>query len=591
MRRFYLTSIIARIYQILPPNFRAKALITMMLLLVNSVLDLLGLGAIIPIVLVVVEENAIEKYESLGTLYSYLNFDSYTAFITVLCVGLLVVLATKSLLSILIAYMQAKFTFSLQGVLAENLYKSFYAKGLPYILKMNSAKILRNTTAVPNSFAISVILPLLGFLNEILIISAIFIGLIIYEPQVVGLLILVVGPTFGLFYYFSKNRISLYQEQLHEWAPKLAKVVFESIYGFKEVKISGTEKNFFKEHAWFKEKIIVNSTYLNTFRVVPQKVIEFSMFLGLVIIIVFGIRVYESRGELITLLGVFALSAYRVMPSINRMMVALMSVRSFDYTIKTMEKFQAWKSPDYAEQNINDTIKMEHELVVEGLSFSYADSKPVLRNVEFSLKRGEMLGIMGESGSGKSTLMNVLLGFFNPTSGHILVDKEKIDDGNLVQWQRSVGYVSQDVFMLDRTVRENVAFGVSKGEIDDNKVIRCLEMASLKATINEMEGGIYAGVGERGAKLSGGQRQRMAIARALYNDAKILFFDEATSALDNQTEREITESIQKLSQSDLTIVMIAHRVTSLKYCDRILVMNNGEIESEKAYAELLKEAS
>jgi ATP-binding cassette, subfamily B, bacterial PglK len=230
-------------------------------------------------------------------------------------------------------------------------------------------------------------------------------------------------------------------------------------------------------------------------------------------------------------------------------------------------------------------------LKLRNLSFSYENqSEPVLRDVNLEVRKGEVVGIVGESGSGKSTLMNLILGFFPVEIKQLLVNDIPLSADNLGNWQKSLGYVSQDVFMMDASIKENVAFGRELNQIDDALVWECLEKASLAKLVHGFREGLDTIVGERGGLLSGGQKQRIGIARSLYSGAQVLLFDEATSALDTETEREITESIHRLKKDNFTMIIIAHRVTSLKFCDRIIELADGRIKGEHTYQSLIEKS-
>lgn len=556
------------------------------LLAVNSGLEVAGLGAIIPLVLVVLEEGAVSSNEWLRQVNSVFHL-SENQFILLIGVSVLLFLLIKNIISIYIGYLQSKFTFELQGYFSQNLFRAFYKRGLLYFKEKNSTSVLRNINAVPSSFATGVVLPLISFLTEVIVIILVAGGLLWYDPMILGILALVIGPTFGLLYTFSKNRVKFYQEQIHALSPKLAQIAFEAIYGFTDVKITGTEEHFFERHSEIQNEMIKHYTGANTFKLVPQKVIEFSMFLGVITIMIYGIFHYNNRSELIQLIGVFALAAYRVIPSVNRFMMAIMSIKSFEYTIEVMERKDA-QSIHIANNEI-PAFQCFESLEVKGLSFSFNETTSVLKDVDFSLKKGELIGLIGESGSGKSTFMNILLGFYPIQDGVMKVNGEDLSFKDMSKWQHLIGFVSQDVFMKDASVLENIAFGVEKDEVDEVKAWECLRLASLEELIKSLPQGIHSPMGERGGQLSGGQRQRIGIARALYSGAKVLFFDEATSALDHETEQEVTEAIHHLAQSDLTMVIIAHRYTTLKYCSKILEMKNGSWYKEHTYESLMKQ--
>jgi ABC-type bacteriocin/lantibiotic exporter with double-glycine peptidase domain len=399
---------------------------------------------------------------------------------------------------------------------------------------------------------------------------------------------MIVTPAFGLFYRFTSKKSKDIAEEQHALSPLLFKNLMESVFGYVDVKMTGTEQIFFQRHRRIQTKLMRIQTLSQVLKIAPTKIIESAMFLGIVLIIVYGVYRFDDRSSLVTLLSVFAVAAYRVLPSINRILIGVVSLNSYQYTLNMIERFSNY-SEDDNNKALHKQIQFNETIEGKEIKFSYAPGKDsVLKGVNFSIKRGEVLGIIGKSGSGKSTLMNMILGFLKPTSGSVTVDGIPLEDEVMEAWRSKVGYVQQDVFLTDGTIRENVAFGQDASLIDDTKVRDALKRASLIEYVDQLPSGVNTMVGERGGNLSGGQRQRVGIARSLYYGAEVLCFDEATSALDNETEQEVTEAIHNLSQGSLTLIIIAHRVTTLKYCDRILEMENGFMSKSISYDELIR---
>ncbi|MDA7836625.1 ABC transporter ATP-binding protein/permease, partial [Salibacteraceae bacterium] len=542
-----------------------------------------------PVVLVLVKDGAIQSNTFLRLVHEWTGLMDENYFIILLCVLLLFVLVLKNIATTFITYYQAKFTFELQTFFSQNLFRAFYQRGLPYFKKMNSQNVLRNINGVPSSFSTGIVLPILNVLTEMFIVLFILAGLLYYDYKVVILIAALVIPAFGLFYSFSKNKIKHFQEDLYRLAPEMSRVSFEAIYGFTDVKVTGTEEGFFKKHKLLQEEMVGHNILVTTYKAVPPKVIEFSMFLGISVIIAYGVFTLDNRSDLIALLGLFALAAYRILPSINRFMLSIMTIKSFEYTIEVMERKDAQLGSYSTKSNKVEEIDFR-SLTLRNLSFLYENqTDPVLIEINLEVSKGEVIGIIGESGSGKSTLMNLILGFFPVQQDQLLVNGKPLNEDALASWQKSLGYVSQDVFMMDATIKENVAFGQEVDQIDDDLVWECLEKASLATFVRGFKDSINTVVGERGGLLSGGQKQRIGIARSLYSGAQVLLFDEATSALDTETEREITESIQRLKKDNFTMIMIAHRVTSLKFCDRIIELADGKIKGELTYQSLIEQ--
>jgi len=274
------------------------------------------------------------------------------------------------------------------------------------------------------------------------------------------------------------------------------------------------------------------------------------------------------------------------MPSLNRIMTGLMYLETNQVSVQNLYKHADSEQVSYNEED-QVAIDFNNELLIQNVSFQFPGTETkVLDNINIQITKGETVGIIGPSGSGKTTLLNIILRFYNEKSGQLLVDNTPLNDKNIISWRNKLGYVKQDIFLLDGSIAENIALG--DDDIDEARMESAIKQASLLEFVNEQENGWNTTIGEKGSKLSGGQRQRIGIARALYRDAEILVFDEATSALDNKTEQEVSESISNLSKTKKTIFIVAHRITTLKNCNRIYEIKNGKIDGVHSYAELIE---
>ncbi len=584
----FLAKILKDIYDLLPLNKRRQSALIILLLFFASVLDLAGLSALIPLFMVVLDPDAFGDDRLIGDLYRATGIDGENTFVVVFSAIIFLIVLVKNALGLFIQYILSRYTYSIQQLFSVELFRKYMYRGLLFIKSSNSNSIARDVNGVPSKFSNEFLLPLLNLLNEIIVISIILVALLVYNPYVILMVALIVIPTFAFFYRFSKNKVQHYAEMMYQISPRITKTLFESFFGFVDVKVSNTEQKFLKSYERDIKQSLHFAVLNQTFKVAPTKVVETSMILGILVIVSFGLIYYDDKTELVTLLSVFALAAYRTLPSANRMMVALVQLRAHQYTLDVLNRVNL----ELPEQNQNSTeLSFNREIVLKDLKFSFEEGSEaaIVSGLNARIKKGERIGIVGKSGSGKSTLMNLLLLFYPPTTGSIMCDDQELSVHFQRAWRKLIGYVPQEVFMNDGSLRENVAFGVEPEEIDDEKVKSALDRASLTALVDSISEGIHTQVGERGSKLSGGQRQRVGIARALYHGAEILLFDEATSALDSQTEKEITDSIGLLTDENITMVIIAHRVSTLRHCSRILEMEDGKIKGEFTYDELIKE--
>lgn len=586
LKKNIIISTFFRVNQVLPSKYKKRGLFVLLLLCFNSILELLGLGVFLPLFAVILEEGAVMKYDILNYFF-VLWGGTEKSFVLLLIGFVLFIIIFKNIISLVISNYQAKYSYDVNKDFAIRNFKGVLNGDIQNLKDSNSNDVVRDINAVPQYFSNHILLPLISLINELLILSFIVLGLFSFNYKVLVLLCLVIVPTFTLFYLIVKGKIKKIADGIHVMQPKLVKVLYQSIFGFVDVKMTNSDDYFVRDYSNSQKEYVKLLRKKYVYNLAPTKVIESSMMLGVLVIVVYGVFYFNSRSELITLLGLFALAAYRILPSINRMMIALMSIKSHQYTIdyykKTLDDL-----PDFKSQLLGAKMKFQNEISVNNLSFSYsADQEDVLHDVSFKIQKGEKVGLIGRSGSGKTTLINTLLYFFKPSSGNVEIDGVELCDENVRNWRNIIGYVQQDVFILDGTVASNIAFGIPEKDIDFDKINEVIKKSKLEDVIEKFKDGVNTRIGERGAKLSGGQKQRLGVARALYFGAEILIFDEATSALDSETEREITESINELSNYNLTMIVIAHRITTLKYCDKIIELKNGEIDALKSYEEIL----
>lgn len=572
-----------RIKAVLPAELLRRGIWVFFAQILSSVLDILGLATLIPVFSVILEENAIQNREIIKSVYDKLGFESEISFIIFLCVGILLILIIKNLVNLLIKYYEANYSFSLYCFFGARLQQFFYQKGFLYLKDQNSNQVVRDINEVSMRFGRNLMIPLLNFLNEVTVALIILAGLMVYEPRSLILLALIIVPAFLLFYRTTRRKTQELNEDFHELKADVFKSLYESVFGFADVEINNRRNWFFQQYQTKAQKVKHIQTWLYVLNQMPLRVIETAMILGILVLIVFGLMFFESREQLTLLLGIFALAAYRILPSINRMLVSLLAIKGNEYTIGIIERV---KELPVSEEEKTEKMTFRDTVNISDLSFAYPQrAEKVLDHVSFTIKKGEAIGIIGRSGSGKTTLANIFLRFLKETDGNIAVDNVTLNNENIIHWRELLGYVQQEVFIIDGTLAENIAFGHDNW--DEERLYEVLDQASLTEVVNQLPKGIHTRIGERGAQLSGGQRQRVGIARALYSGAEILVFDEATSALDSDTEREITESIQKLSSENLTMLIIAHRVTTLKYCDKIIELEEGKIHKIHTYEDLI----
>lgn len=560
------------ILDLLPKKDQVKMMGIAILLLINSLLELIGLGAILPVFAVLLEDNVVEKYSWASWIYNLLELTDERQLIVVLALGLFAVVVVKNILSLWIAKVNSTFSLSLYKDISIRLHKLYYSKGFSFFKNTNSHIVVRDLKVATHQFANLQVLGSLNLLNEIIVLFFIIFFIAFYNLQILALLIITVAPPFFLFYGWVRKR-SIGLGQIRDRVePILGKNLYQSIFGYVDVVITGSERPFRKKIRQNLDELVDIDIKTAVYNLAPTRVIESALMFAIAIIISFGVFYLPSKVELLKILGLFAVAGYRIMPSINRMMIAVNGLNQSLWIYPILAPLKGDNTLEHKKKGNN--LKFTKKLTLKNISFSYPENSEYLfKNYSLTINKGEVIGLVGPSGAGKTTLMNILLGFLTPTMGDFKVDNTTLTGDHLKAYYKKVGYVQQQVYLIDGTLAENIAFGCNYKDINQKKLEEVLKKASLWGMVQNLPNGINEIIGENGTKLSGGQRQRVGIARALYFDAEILFLDEATSSLDSQTEKDITDAIHLLSDGNLTIIIIAHRLSTLENCTRIIEVN------------------
>jgi len=557
-----------------------------LLSLMSSVLDVAGLASLIPVMLVAAEPGGVLKNKYFSYIYYLANFQSERSFLLMLIVALFVFFLLKNLFSIWVNYVQVKLTAEIGIIVTHSQLSKYLNFPFWYFNDLGSVNLINNVLNVPAGYVGGILRTLVVVFSESIIIAVIIISILIYKPLLIGLLALILGPTMLFTYRGLRTRSQYVGDELHKLRPASIAISNNLFTGFVELKLADKQGQL--QEALIRNQRNIQdldaSVYL--YGVLPVRIIEMVAIIGVLIIFLYSILFPNANSSLITLVGLFAAAAYRLMPSINRILSGLVTLKHSQYAIDSLgmhreEKFSERMHP------VQLPLLFEHNLAFEKVSFSFPSAeKPALHNMTLTIRKGEKIGFIGSSGSGKTTLMNLLLRFYSEQSGQITVDSQPLTSQYLQAWHRIIGYVKQDTFLMESSIKDNITLGDEK--VDDKRLLYAIEQASLQNFIANLPQGVDTLIGERGSKLSGGQRQRIGIARAMYKQAQVLILDEATSALDNDTEREVSEAISKLSDNDITILIVAHRITTLRDCDRIYELKDGEICAEHQYGDLIQ---
>ncbi len=530
---------------IIPRRFRRRSYLVSGTIFLRALLNFAGLALLIPVLLLILDSESMHTNPWLERLYQAGGFESDRAFALTVCGCIVALIAFKNLLNLFLLRYERRYIYDLYRCMSRRLYIEYHDRGLGFIKNTNSALL--------------------------------FTALLFYNPTVAGLVLLVFIPTVWFYYSAVRKRLHRYGVQENEAQREKARTVVETFRGYADLEINDAFPSMLRRFDRAMDKIVTIQSRNMTVNALPSIFMEVGLAIGMALFV--AVSLGTPGDEARVLFGVFAVAGLRLMPSVRNMMSGWSALKYNRYTIDILRDIDLndeKPEPSAAQP----PLPFEREIAVRDLSFRFDDErgdKEVLHGLTLTIRKGEHVGIRGASGAGKTTLFNLLLGFYTPTGGEITIDGEPLTAANRRRWQNAVGYVSQHVFLLDGTLLENIALGEEEEKIDRRRAEESLRAARLEDFVQSLSAGIDTPIGEAGNKLSGGQRQRIGIARALYKQANILFFDEATSALDSGTEEGINRSIAELSQHnrDLTIVVIAHRESSLEYCDRIITLDNN----------------
>jgi ABC-type multidrug transport system fused ATPase/permease subunit len=392
-----------------------------------------------------------------------------------------------------------------------------------------------------------------------------------YAPLAALITTCVFLPVLAIFYFIMRRRLHNIGDMENAAQRLKSRIVAECFRGYVDIEIGGAYTMMFKRFDSAVKEVVTLRKRNATISMLPQMFTEVGLAIGLATLVVLSLSLGSENVGMI--FGIFAVAAIRLVPSVRGIMSSWSTIRYNLYTIETMADAEEHNA--LPTQHDTERLKLSSTLELRNVTFTFDDaSTPTIDNLSLTIHKGERIGIQGTSGVGKTTLFNLILGLYQPTHGEILIDGTPLTDHNIRKWQNAIGYVSQSVFITEGTLAENIAFGCDTENIDYNRINQVIVSADLKEFVDSLEHGIETHIGEQGSRISGGQRQRIGIARALYKNCEILLFDEATSALDNNTEKNINRAIEHLSTENksLTIVVIAHRDSSIEYCDRIITL-------------------
>jgi ATP-binding cassette subfamily C protein len=561
-------------------------------ILAMAMAQVAGVASVMPFMDLVMEPEMVNQSELLNTLYNYFEFESVNSFTIFVGFGMFFVIVISNLISTFAIWLKMKFVWKNNHHLSMKLLKKYMAKPYSYFLIHNSSDLGKNVLQEIQNLTTSYLIQLIDLITYTIVAIAIITLLFVTDIKITLAAIVLLGGSYSLIYIITKKRMRTAGQERMEANTMRFKTANEAFSGIKEIKISSREDEFLSRFATHSSDNANLRAWYDIVRRLPRYALEAVAFGGIVLLVLYLIISGEESNRVVPMVSLFAFAGYRLMPALQRIFYAASALnfntaildRIHDDIFET-GKFASLDWPIERPQPLEFNDKIE----LKNIKYSYPDDQEaVLKNINIEIKKHTEIGLAGATGAGKSTLVNVILGLLNPEEGKIEIDGLKLNEDNIRNWQQNLGYVPQDIYLCDDTILSNIAFGVPKEEIDMEAVKKATKIANIDKFIeNELPQGYDTVVGERGVRVSGGQRQRLGLARALYNDPEVLVLDEATSSLDGATQKAVMEAINNVAKVK-TIIIIAHRLSTVQNCDSIYMIEDGKVIDSGKYNELVE---
>ena len=577
---------------------KSTLLLLVLMFILTSVIEALGIGLIGPFLTIASQPETIQKIGLFNWIYQGLNLESSKQFICLLGIGIIIVFCIKSGGYFLVRTYIFKYTFDQKRKQMSRLMNAYLVVPYSFHLSRNTAGLVKNIILETNNFTLNCMQPLLEGTANLVVISILLLLLAKTNLLLLAMIMGIMVPTFILFYRLG-GKFKRWGKIASESQKEIIRSINHGLGGLKETRVIGCEPYFLKEMDAHSLKYERAATLFQSSQLLPRILIETTLISFVVVFVIFQLWFGQSLQDLTAIMGVFAVASLRLIPAASQLIQSMGRMRNASYTLdmlyldlKEIEKQKIENNLDIEgelrdyKQLKNQVMRFENEFKLIDISYRYPGvSELALDRISLTIKKGESVAFIGKSGAGKTTLVDVILGLLEPESGDIIVDGLSVYD-QIRYWQNLIGYIPQSIFLTDDTIERNIAFGVPDDRIDQERLNRAIKSAQLEELVEELPQGIKTEVGERGVRLSGGQRQRIGIARALYHEREILVLDEDTAALDNETERLVSEAISSLA-GDRTLIIIAHRLTTVEKCDRVYVMERGSVVRVGSYGEVV----
>ncbi len=546
----------------------------------NALFEIVGISVLLHTVLSILRPNFIQHNIFTAYLSNLFGVESQIQFVAIITGLLFLVYVFKNIIIVQINKAQVKFAYETTDKISAKRYHEIAHNDLLYFKKRKSSEIINELFGAALFLPEMVIIPSILLLSELAIVVLMLGAILIYKPFLFLFTFITILPTAGILIYFNKSRLGKKGKKVHLINPVIYENISQLTNGIANIKLWNGTQYFINEYDKNKKESfnLKQSIYVSS-QFIPMRIYEVVAISGILCVVLFALIYNKGNDNLITYISIYAGVAFRLLPSVNRILGSSNNLATNSYALDYFTPSDN-SSYDSSSESITN-IPFKEKISLRNVSFSYHEEEPILNEVSVDINKGDFIGIVGPSGSGKSTLVNVIASLIKPDKGEIKIDGQLIDE-NIEGYRYLFSYVKQDVFMLNRSILENVAFLQDPNKIDHEKIKECLKQVNLWDWVDGLESGLDTSVGELGNQISGGQRQRIALARALYKDAELFIFDEATNNLDTKSVQQTLEAINKLKEAGKTAVFITHKNDELKMCNKVYALANEKlVETEK----------
>jgi len=582
---------IRKVLELLSPSERRKGYLLLIMVLIMAMLDTAGVASIMPFMSVLANPDAINESGLLQKVYKGFDFKSTESFLYFLGVVVFIALISSIVFRALTTYLLLRFTFMRNYTLSQRLVAAYLHQPYEWFLNHHSADLGKTILAEVEQVVNGSIIPLMLMIAYATVVLSLMMLLFVIKPVLAISVVSALGMAYAAIYFSLRSYIDRIGHDRVKANRERFQVIQETFGGIKDVKVSGLESTMLGRYKGPAMRYARHLAILQIAVELPRYVLEAIAFGGILLVVMYFISIENGLRSVLPVLAVYTFAGYRLMPALQQVYLQISSMRfsspALDALHKDLLGFGGGINEEVTRKE-KHILPLRHKFKLEDVTYAYPNSeKPTLSELSLTFSAKSTVAIVGTTGSGKTTTVDIILGLLRPQSGKMTVDDKKVTDENIRQWQDAIGYVPQHIYLADDTVTANIAFGVPMNDINHEAVERAARIANLHDFVaNDLTLGYKTMVGERGVRLSGGQRQRIGIARALYHDPEVLILDEATSALDNLTEQAVMEAVHNLGHRK-TVIIIAHRLSTVRQCDVIFMLENGRLLDSGTFDELL----